>query len=323
MLIPTDLIKGSWASIGGVNETVFTYNSLPDNAWQSLIWDEVLSDVDRLIDADFVDATALSSVMTISHSSLSFGTLGLTYINGLGSLTTQTDIDLDMTQISQTARSLNLDLQEYYRYIAAHELGHALGLKHPFDDPPSSQNLTTDDTVMEYGDGGYFTLYDIAALIEKNGIENDTANGENPVYRFYNTQNGGHFFTASAEEATAVATQMYDAFHYEGTAFYASQAGANTTNEVAIYRFYNQINGGHFFTAGLDERDFVINNYAGTYIYEGIGFYASSDDDSLSDAVYRFYNQNTGGHFFTSNEAEFQTAMNISGLLYEGIGFYA
>lgn len=323
MALSTAFIKGSWASIGAFDENVTYYQSVNANSWQGVVWSDVLSYIDALIDVDFSSSTRLSSDMSISHKALNYGTLGLTTLDEIGVVTTYADIELDNIQITQTAVQSGLDLESYYRYVAAHELGHALGLKHPFDDYPSSLSATADDTVMAYDDGGYFTRLDVAALIEKNGIENDTLNGEMPVYRFYNTKNGGHFFTASAEEATLVATTMYDVFHYEGTAFYASLNSANSTNDTAIYRFYNQINGGHFFTAGIDERDFVINNYAGTYIYEGIGFYASSDDDNLSDIVYRFYNQNTGGHFFTSSDAELQVALNISGFIYEGIGFYA
>ena len=58
-----------------------------------------------------------------------------------------------------------------------HEIGHALGLSHPYEDPFNG-NWNTDDTVMSYNispDGwdNWFSDTDIAALIEIWGAEDD------------------------------------------------------------------------------------------------------------------------------------------------------
>ena len=54
-----------------------------------------------------------------------------------------------------------------------HEIGHALGLSHPYEDPANG-NWNTDDTIMSYnsspdGWGVWFSDLDIAALIKMWG----------------------------------------------------------------------------------------------------------------------------------------------------------
>ncbi len=44
-----------------------------------------------------------------------------------------------------------------------------------------------------------------------------------PVYRFYNKNNGSHFYTASAEERDIVMAQWSARYQYEGPAFFLGQ----------------------------------------------------------------------------------------------------
>jgi hypothetical protein len=43
------------------------------------------------------------------------------------------------------------------------------------------------------------------------------------VYRFYNLQNGSHFYTASAEEADMVIAAWPTVYRYEGPVFWLGQ----------------------------------------------------------------------------------------------------
>ena len=70
-----------------------------------------------------------------------------------------------------------LSLNDFDACTIIHEIGHALGLSHPYEDPLNG-NWNTDDTVMSYNvspDGWdtWFSTTDIAALIEIWGAEND------------------------------------------------------------------------------------------------------------------------------------------------------
>ncbi|ACK72151.1 Integrin alpha beta-propellor repeat protein [Gloeothece citriformis PCC 7424] len=142
---------------------------------------------------------------------------------------------------------------------------------------------------------------------------------EAPVYRFFNTIAGGHFFTTSPTERDTVLNTLPQ-YVYEGVGFRASQVGGD--NLFPVYRFYNTVAGGHFFTLNEQERDTVINTFP-QYVYEGIGFYAYGADSNLGQDSYRFYNTVAGGHFFTLNEQERNTVINLPQYVYEQVGFEA
>jgi len=57
----------------------------------------------------------------------------------------------------------------------------------------------------------------------------------------------------------------------EGIGFYAYGADANLG--VDVFRFFNTVAGGHFFTTSQVERDLVLNNLP-QFTFEGIGFEA-------------------------------------------------
>ncbi|MEO0687060.1 MAG: hypothetical protein AAFY76_18940, partial [Cyanobacteria bacterium J06649_11] len=109
-------------------------------------------------------------------------------------------------------------------------------------------------------------------IVETSISELDVNNPLNtPVYRFYNTLAGGHFFTTSEEERDFV-TNNLPQYNYEGVGMNASNSAGDDL--IGVHRFYNTQAGGHFFTSSIEERDFVINNIP-QYNYEGIGFEAA------------------------------------------------
>jgi hypothetical protein len=141
-----------------------------------------------------------------------------------------------------------------------------------------------------------------------------------PVYRFFNNNAGGHFFTISEAEKDAVIAN-YKWFRYEGVGFHAYPYPYAGT--YPVYRFFNNNAGGHFFTISEAEKDAVIANYK-WFRYEGPGFYAYPAQITGTSPVYRFFNNNAGGHFFTISEAEKDTVIaNYKWFRYEGPGFYA
>ena len=94
--------------------------------------------------------------------------------------------------------------------------------------------------------------------------------GTLPVYRFFNTIAGGHFFTIDEAEKNTV-IQNYQWFRPEGIGFYAYPVQQPGT--LPVYRFFNTIAGGHFFTIDENEKNTVIQNYL-WFRPEGVGFYA-------------------------------------------------
>ena len=62
-------------------------------------------------------------------------------------------------------------------------------------------------------------------------------------------------------------------FNYEGIEYQAYTSEVD--GSIALYRFFNTVNGAHFFTPSAIERDSVIENLP-VYNYEGIAFYVDT-----------------------------------------------
>ncbi len=98
-----------------------------------------------------------------------------------------------------------------------------------------------------------------------------------PLYRFYNTDTGHHFFTASQDEADMIKGKAASGewpFNYEGTAFnvYSSDPNPGSSGEeLAIHRFYSPSLNRHFFTGDLTEVENM--KLTGIWDYEGVGFF--------------------------------------------------
>lgn len=326
-----DVITSAYTAVGQVGSSdttgYYLYSTL-DSTERSIAL-SVLNRLDPLIDNDFTSSSLFSAHLTIKPGDLSLQQAdGITTRASATSHYATVTIDNDL---APSANYLGVSEEQYLRYVMTHEIGHALGLKHPFDAQEGQtvvdDSLTPIQTIMAYAERTEevvqsFRPLDIAALIAKNGIEDDVAaDGDLPIYRFHNSVTGGHFFTINKNEATTVATTMYDQYTYEGNQFYAdSGAGSGLT---PVYRFFNTVTSGHFFTRSEGEKSHVQNNLP-QYRFEGIGFYAEATDTASNEAVYRFYNSNTQGHFFTSSEAERDSVIaNLTDYHFEGIGFYA
>lgn len=140
------------------------------------------------------------------------------------------------------------------------------------------------------------------------------------VYRFYDTQNGGHFFTSSTQERDSVVSQI-PTFRYEGVGFKALDPGA--AGAVPVFRFYNATEGDHFFTTSTAERDTLMAANSG-FLFEGVGFHAANAAGAGLTPVYRYYDPSIGVHHFTADAAE-KAGLDAHSPNYrfEGIAFYA
>jgi len=139
------------------------------------------------------------------------------------------------------------------------------------------------------------------------------------VFRFYNVDTGVHFYTASAGERDAVLAN-YPQFQFEGNAF---DVASNKDAGPEVFRFYNHDTGTHFYTASEAERD-TVKATLSNYEYEGIAYTAYADDGGgTHEALYRFYNTETGAHFYTASETEVAlTKQNLPQYHYDGIAYY-
>jgi uncharacterized repeat protein (TIGR03803 family) len=143
-----------------------------------------------------------------------------------------------------------------------------------------------------------------------------------PVFRFFDTDDGGHFFTTSAAERDQVLATRKD-MTFEGVGYNAVNPSANDPNATPVYRFFDTHDGGHFFTTSQTERDQVLDTRPDLK-FEGIGYSEHATQQAGDSAVYRFFETTSGGHFFTASAAERDTVMATrSDMRFEGTAFFA
>lgn len=95
-----------------------------------------------------------------------------------------------------------------------------------------------------------------------------------PLYRFYNLENGGHFYTVSAAESAYVQAHYAAVYRYEGHAFDVFSADPGYHLMRPVHRFYNRVTGAHFYTISEQEKAIVQTAWPTVFAYEGIAFYA-------------------------------------------------
>jgi len=96
-------------------------------------------------------------------------------------------------------------------------------------------------------------------------------NNTQPLYRFYNRRSASHFYTASAEEAAHIMATWPDIFSYDGQTY--SVSPVPVPYSYAVFRFYNKMNGSHFYTASAEEAYIVNTNWPHIYTDEGPAFW--------------------------------------------------
>ena len=87
-----------------------------------------------------------------------------------------------------------------------------------------------------------------------------------------------------------------------------------------VYRFFRASNGTHFYTASEAEKNNVVNTMSSVYQFEGVAYTLEVDNPQMNAPLYRFFNRNTGSHFYTASEAEKNSVIaNLSNVFtYEG-----
>ena len=147
-----------------------------------------------------------------------------------------------------------------------HEIGHALGLSHPYEDPFNG-NWNTSDTVMSYNIGPqgwdtWFSDYDIAALMQIWGAEDDNGLG-------YNGTSSNDFI---------------DGTH--STEIFACLEG---NDEVIAYRGADTLFGyaGNDLLRAGNGRDYIWGGSGADDLYGGFGHNTFGDErDGSSDWLY-------------------------------------
>lgn len=133
---------------------------------------------------------------------------------------------------------------------------------------------------------------------------------QQPLYRLFQSANGEHHYTLSAEERDICSEKW--GWVYEGEAW-----GCPETSSSPVYRLFNAKTGLHHYTTSADEVDICTSNWGWTY--EGIAWYAYGEDGV---PVYRLFHSKTGLHHYTTSADERDICTSKWGWTYEGVAWY-
>lgn len=174
---------------------------------------------------------------------------------------------------------------------------------------------------------GDFTLSQSGSTLSITTAVTDPATGgtasldSGGVFRFFNTADGTHFYTAGLNERDNVLVNRPDLVE-ETNGFGAVTTASNAT--VPVYRFFDTVHGTHIFTASDAERIQVVATRSDLTYEPSAGFLEHATPQSGDVAVYRLFSTTDGTHLYTGSPAEL-SGLTAPGSSYraEGISFYA
>ena len=91
------------------------------------------------------------------------------------------------------------------------------------------------------------------------------------VYRFFDTENGGHFYSASQAERNTLVQTRPDLI-YEGLDLTAVASPSSDAAAAPVYRFFDLTTGEHFYSVSTSERDTILATRP-DLAFEGTAFY--------------------------------------------------
>ena len=145
------------------------------------------------------------------------------------------------------------------------------------------------------------------------------------VYRFFDTKNGTHFYTADTAERSTILSTRPDLVPEgpNGVGLTAVNPSGNDPNAAPVFRFFDATKGTQFLTASASERDNVIATRPDLVYEPASTFFEHTTPQPGDTAVYRYFDATTGTHFYTDSAIERATVMQTRpDLIAEGIGFY-
>jgi YHYH protein/Repeat of unknown function (DUF5648) len=142
-----------------------------------------------------------------------------------------------------------------------------------------------------------------------------------PVIRIQNTSLFGVYFFTIYDDERATALVANPNWRQEGPAFWASLATGDGLSPV--HRFRNLKNGSYLYTIYDTERTDIETNYASTFVYEGVAWYARQTQSDGWTPLYRFRNVTNGTYLFSAYESEkdaiitnYPTVFKLEGVAY-------
>ena len=197
-----------------------------------------------------------------------------------------------------------------------------------------TNNLMNNDNDGMYYGGSSGVVNDIDDLNNQDSNFNASGNiSGSPDFvddanHDYNLQSGAT--AADAGSATGAPAEDYRKYSRPFNGSYdigAYEYSTPTVIKSPIYRFWSDLNGGHFYTFSSAERNNMVSSFAKPeWRYEYEVYDAYSSDPGSGQQVYRFWSQLNKAHFYTASTTERdQVIANYTDQewLYEGPVFWA
>ena len=192
--------------------------------------------------------------------------------------------------------------------------------------------ITTPDTIAPTTTSNVKATYVSSAVIALTA----TDTGGSGVAGTYYKLDGGAQTTGTSVSLGAVGSHTLEFWSVDGagnieahkTASFAITAPVTPPTTpptlLSVYRFYNMNTGTHFYTANEGEKDTVINTLSSVYRFEGASYTINTNNPANRLPLYRFYNLQSGTHFYTASEAEKNQVQATLGDVYrfEGVAYY-
>jgi hypothetical protein len=141
------------------------------------------------------------------------------------------------------------------------------------------------------------------------------------VFRFFDTHNGTHFYTASRAEQDALLASRPD-LTSEGFGLNALNPSTRDPAAAPVFRFFEKTDGSHFYTISQTERDGLIASRP-DLVFEGVAFSEHTTQQAGDSPVYRFFDNQDGTHFYTASATERASVLATRpDLVNEGVAFY-
>ena len=173
--------------------------------------------------------------------------------------------------------------------------------------PYRYENITESDTTPPSTTANAVASYSVLAMIRLSATDNSHGSG---VAHTYFRVDGGAIREGLAINVRAPGghtveywsvDRMCNEEHHKTATFSVTPAPAGT---LPVFRFYNNSNGSHFYTASGSECDSVITKLWSTYSLDGIAYTIDTTNADNDDALFRFYNKKNHSHFYTSSTDE-------------------
>jgi hypothetical protein len=173
---------------------------------------------------------------------------------------------------------------------------------------------------------GHRVTLNYATLTIQYNVSGAGTTSRLPVHRFWSSALGSYFYTANEAEKEKLENDAVGVWTYQGVAYYALPP-AFEPNSAPVYRFWSDILKTHFYTISEKERDKLIEQFEGRWIYEGEAFwaFAAGQQPLGTIPVYRFWSDTVRRHFYTTSEEQKDKIILESSDVwtYEGIAWYA